>query len=687
MSIYNCPMTKLTLLIPFLLLTSCSSINVKEDLISLYNDKSRLYIDKLDEKEAPLLKTYHHKKFGEVPYVLIEEFLETFDKTDFKSKPLYKYENKEFIVTGKKGGTFIFNAKKDTITSSKDAIMMSLDIRTTNNSIPNDMYRKKDYVNFVKESSKTKYIDEGHERIYDCKKYNFDIVYEDEKYYAPFTLLSYVFYGSINSTFLYNGKNYFDCDCLEVGETPSYCYSSKGDFLLDRSGGKFGAVLFKKVNPKEDNEVYRFENIVESSNQLTVFSLLKDGTGTLKSYDEKGKEIDEGVYVKLNYTLNEDNSELTINYFSVLDWEDKEPISEITTLRINLDETNFAKKTRSKEIAEFTYQELRFAMYELYGNTSNDAVKDFDTFIKDKEYKDDLLSLDAIKYDEAMAKFLLQGIDDAHTTIKYPSIYDIPNMANANSYSTTYEGSRRKRITDTLIANKNIRKEKGIADGGLDIINQTAFITFDEFETSKELKGFNEYKDTNPSDYIQLPMELFASSFNKIKENNNVKNVVIDLTCNGGGRTGSLAYLVSYFTKDPAILINYRLNNSTFEFHYEVDLNQDGKFASEGDSFEGEYNFYIMTSDSSFSCANHMATLCRNLNFGKVIGKTNGGGSCVISFLANSSGYLYHSSSSWTSLLVEDDKYVTNDNGVKPDIEIAKDKFYDRSYIDELLRV
>ena len=65
-------MTKLTLLIPFLLLTSCSSINVKEDLISLYNDKSRLYIDKLDEKEAPLLKTYHHKKFGEVPYVLIE---------------------------------------------------------------------------------------------------------------------------------------------------------------------------------------------------------------------------------------------------------------------------------------------------------------------------------------------------------------------------------------------------------------------------------------------------------------------------------------------------------------------------------------------------------------------------------------------------------------------------------------
>ena len=681
-------MKKILLLIPFVLLSSCSQIGTKEDQISLYNDKSRLYIDKLEDNESCLLKTYHHKKYGDVAYVAIDEFCETFDKTDFREKQQYAYDNGKFVVSGNNGGTFTFDAKKDTVTTSVDVDLFTFK-KSKNNGIPNDMYRKKELPNFVKESSKTRYIDRGYERVYNCKKYNFDIVYEHETYFAPFTLLSYLFYGSSNMSFMYNGKNYFDCDCLtECAPTAPYCYSSNGNFLLDRSGGKFGAVLFNKVNPKEANEAYRFENIIESNNQLTVFSLLNNGTGSLKTYDANGQIIDDGVYVKVTYTLSEDNTELTMSYFSVLEPEDTEPISDVSTLRINLDETYFGKKTRSKELAEFTYQELRFAMYELYGNTRNEAVKDFDKFIKDKDYKNDLLSTDATKYDEAMAKFLLQGIDDAHTTIQYPSIFDLPNMANANGYSLKHEGERRKAITETLIANRNKRKDAGLgADGGFDIVNQTAFIAFDSFSYNLEIKAFDQYKNTDPNDYIEKPMDLFASSFNKIKENNNVKNVVVDLTCNGGGLVSCMSYLLGYFTKDPAILINYRLNNSTFEFHYEVDLNQDGVYAGDEDTFADKYNFYVMTSDASFSCGNHMPTICRNLNIAKVIGQKNGGGSCVISFLSNSSGYLYHSSSEWTSLLVENGKYVTNDYGVEPDIKIDATNFYNHQYIDQLLAV
>lgn len=92
-----------------------------------------------------------------------------------------------------------------------------------------------------------------------------------------------------------------------------------------------------------------------------------------------------------------------------------------------------------------------------------------------------------------------------------------------------------------------------------------------------------------------------------------------------------------------------------------------------------------MTSKGSFSCSNHVATLCRNMGFGKVIGETNGGGSCVISSIANSSGYFYHSSSEWTSLLIENGKGVTNDNGVEPDIKIDPSNFYNHQYIDQIL--
>lgn len=679
-------MKKSLVLLPIIAIVACSSNPTpkKEKVISLYNESSRLYIETIKDEESILLKTYRHKNYGDVPYVLINEFCEVFEKDEIGEKKKHNIKNGKFIVYNADKKAFIFDAKKDIVTTSKKVNEFFNKNRPINNGIPLDFYRRKDYINFCTGSSKTKYLKDGTQRVYNCKKYNFDLVYENRQYYAPFTLLSYLFYGYLNTTFIYNGKNFFDCDGL-TGAYPAttYCYSSNGNFLLDRSGGKLGSVLYKNVTPKLENEVYRFENIVESSGQLNVFSLLSDGKGSYKSYDRDGREIDDGAFIKVDYTVNSNKTELLMDYYSVIEPEDTEPISEIKTLRINLDETYFGKKTRSQEVADFTYQELRFAFYELYGNTKNDAVKDFDNFIKDQEYKDDLLSLDASVYDDAMSQLLLRGVDDAHTTIQYPSIFDKPTLANTNYYSGKYEGERRGYITNTLLSNQTNRENAGLSEG-LDITNRTAFITFDKFEFTLSIKGFNEYKGTNPNDYADNPMELMASSFNKIKENE-IDNVVIDLTCNGGGLVTCMSYLLAYFTKDPAIVGHLKLNDAIIDFHYLADLDQDGVYASDTDSFEGKYNFYILTSSASFSCANHLPTLCRNLNCAKIIGEKTAGGSCIISYIGNSSGYIYHSSSEWTSLLLENGQYVTNDNGVEPDIAIDASHFYDHEYIDQLL--
>lgn len=670
-----------------LMLASCVKAPVEKNVISLFNDQSRLFTDSLEDDKSHLLKTYHHQSYGEVPYVLIDEFCDTFPVTDIRVKRKYEIKDKKFyIYTDDDDIAMIIDAKTDKITTSKEVINLFTENNRTNNKIPLDLFALSDKENFAKESTKTRYINPGEERVYDCKKYNFDIVYEDGKYYAPFTLLSYIFYGFKNTTFIYNGKNYFDCDCIAGSFTTiaSYCYSSKGNFLLDRSGGKLGAVMFNNVAPKEANEAYRFENIIESSKQLTVFSLLNDGTGTLTTYDENNVLIDEGVYIKVKYQVNDAKTELFMDYYSVLELTDDEPISEITKLRINLDETYFNKQTRSKEIAEATYQELRFAFYELYGDTTNTSIKDFDNFIKDKDYKDDLLSLDIQKYDDAMAKLLLIGVDDAHTTIEFPSIFDKPTFANANGYSVRYEGERRKYITSTLISYRNQRKEKGLSEG-LDIVNKTAFISFDSFSYSRDIKAFSEYKDTDPHDYVESSMELFASSFNKIKENKDVQNVVIDVTCNGGGKVASMSYLIAYLTNDPSIITNLKLNNSLIEYHYEVDLDQDGIYASENDTFKGKYNFYILTSDSSFSCANLTSATCRNNNLATIIGDRSAGGACIISYLCNSSGYIYRSSSEYVLMSKNGDTYVNNDSGIEPDIKIESKYYFDHQYLDELL--
>ena len=687
-------MQKIYRVVPLLFIVSsvlgCNPTTSKEEVISLYLDSSRLYIDSLDEKGSCPLKTYHHKYFGEIPYVSLDEYCDSFPTTSIKSKKDYVIEDGKFIVSSNPFGSFMFDAEKDLVTTSKDVMYFFNEKKCVNYMLPYDIYRANDFERFTKGSPLSHYLSYGKERTYDCKKYNFDIVYEKGKYYAPFSLLNSLFFEFGNETVIYNGKDYFDVDAL-TGENPlvQYCYSSKGNFLLDLSGGKLGTALFENKTPVGDEE-YHFETEIKASGQKIIFSL-KNGGGFIDSYDKDGKLIEEDVYKKVKY--EKANNLLYLRYFSVMDKEDDESkaISDIYKLTIHMDETWFLKKNRSQEVADFTYQELRFAMYELYGTTINTEVKDFDTFIKDKEYKEDLLSLDASKYDEAMSKFLLQGIDDCHTSIGVTSIYNLPTYANSNHHTTSFSGKRYD-ATTSLASELRDERKKAKLDVGVDIVDKTAFIAFDKFRFARnnnkviDLKGYKEYQNTNPSDYVEdNTMAFFASAFNMIEKDQNVKNVVIDLSCNTGGLTATLAYLISYLTDDPCITCGRLLNDSVVQYHYKTDLDQDGIYGSNTDTFKGKYKFFVLTSGASFSCGNHFPSICKDSGIATIIGERSAGGSCSISQISNSSGFIYCSSSENVSLMKQGDEYIHNDYGVTPDISIPRSDWYNHIKLNELL--
>ena len=696
--------TCLLTLTSLLLLGGCSSPASKEEVISLYSASSRYYLNSLKEEDSCALPTYRHKKYGDVPYVRLSDYCAIFPKTSVNGERDYKILDGKFIVSNNDFGSFVFDAEKDTVTASSDVLYFFKDSRRINNVIPLDIYVPDNFERFVKGSPKTRYVRNGKERVYECGKYSFDIVYEKGDYYAPFSLLTSLFFEYGNETAIYNGKDFFDGDYL-FGESPSvqYCYSSKGNFLLDLSGGKLGPSIYENKTP-EAGEEYHFETTIEASGQRFVFSLA-NGTGFINSYNKDGKLIEEDVYKKVKYERKGDL--LILRYFSVFDPKDdeKDAVSDVYTLTVHLDETNFMKGVRSQEVADFTYQELRFAMYALYGKTRNKAVKDFDKFIEDKPYKENLLSTDIKKYDEAMAKFLLQGVDDCHTSIETTSLYGTPTMANANSYTTTLSGERYEKVTSEASTLRALREQSGVKPG-LDIVGETAVLSFDKFEFSRNkdkvasIKAFSAYEGTKPEDYVNNDtMEFFASSFNQIAQNKGVKNVVIDLTCNTGGKTATMGYLTSYLSKDPFIYINKGMNDAVIEYHYLADLNQDGVYGSDLDSFQGKYKFYVLTSPASFSCGTHLPNICQDNKMATMIGETSAGGSCSISYLSNATGYLYHSSSlniAVTRLQASDcvdpnnpvaeDAYVDNDNGISPEIPLDRSYWYDHSKLDAFLK-
>ena len=62
---------------------------------------------------------------------------------------------------------------------------------------------------------------------------------------------------------------------------------------------------------------------------------------------------------------------------------------------------------------------------------------------------------------------------------------------------------------------------------------------------------------------------------------------------------------------------------------YHVDTNLDGVVDDE-DGYGGQYDFYIMTSGSSYSCGNALPYFAQQDGLAKIIGANPGGGDCVV---------------------------------------------------------
>ena len=102
----------------------------------------------------------------------------------------------------------------------------------------------------------------------------------------------------------------------------------------------------------------------------------------------------------------------------------------------------------------------------------------------------------------------------------------------------------------------------------------------------------------------------------------------------------------------------------------QVDINGDGVYDTE-DCFGDDFNFYILTSDCSFSCGNAFPCVAKAEGYAKIIGQKSGGGECAVSihYLPNSE-YVYHSSNTHLGLYDQATNTFTGfENGAIPDID------------------
>ncbi len=166
---------------------------------------------------------------------------------------------------------------------------------------------------------------------------------------------------------------------------------------------------------------------------------------------------------------------------------------------------------------------------------------------------------------------------------------------------------------------------------------------------------------------------------------NEIQDVVLDLSLNGGGNIGAMHRTLGFLTDK--VLLNYSYNTLTNEYscsYFKVDTDGDGYY---DDDVYHQYRWTILSSMNSFSAANSFIGKVKQQNLVKVIGNASGGGMCSVLPLVLADGTAIAISSNTSTRFVRKkegkDIYYSIENGLKPDMEISYSDYYDNVKITE----
>lgn len=656
-------------------------------LISLFDEHSKYYAKSLTDDSVTTLKTYHHKKYDDVPFVDFEEFHYAIKSYMERARSFSRIDKNNYVYSTIDGkGKMIFDTKNDVI--KFENFNRLLDVIGSNNDIYGDITQ--DNIKLFTGSEKTKYITKGKDFTINLKDYGFDLVSENNRLYVSIAVINSVILPTFVSGISYNGKDFFLNPCLRSQSLSVYARSGNYNFSWPLATSEC-PTAFKKVDNKLDNEAYRFEGFfgdMDDRECLVTMSLFKNGTGTLNG---SGSAV---VHKAIQWKLEDDVLKLVTCQTPYESSDMEDGLGDLTPIWINTKETNYGKKTRSEKMTKENYNELCLCFDTTYGLKKEKNIESFDKFFEEKNLKTRLLSNNIMEYEDAFVEFIYKHIDDIHSTMNGGESVYSPSETRSfiRNKVAQYTGPRYKAYYKEIADLGLLRGESGYTEP-YTVVGDTACLRFQLF-VHNNLSCFpinhKEYRTSSHEEAVaaysnavgQNPYKAFAIAFNDLSKMDNIKNVVIDLVGNLGGEIRCAPYLAAFLTLDPSIVVGNAMDDSIVDFHYKVDLNGDGVFGGAGDSFEGKYNFYMLNG-ANFSAGNEFATMAKNTGFAKIIGRKSAGGACAISNRTDTTGMTYRMSSIYKLMIKDGDKYIANDEGVDVDLNIPFDNMFDLKRLDE----
>ena len=301
-----------------------------------------------------------------------------------------------------------------------------------------------------------------------------------------------------------------------------------------------------------------------------------------------------------------------------------------------------SRKELSEAYARYNYAAMCILLDLTYGHKAEKGITDFDSYLDRNGMKAPLLTTDPKDDVEPLKKLFTVLFDSGHDAeILSPSIIDsegaiekaemIHEMLKVLGYDSLAELSEDwSPVLYAILKHlpKDVMQEisKALNDGqdsGEPTVGPNVAKLLAEMMRLQLLKplGFKTSSVTIVGDTAVIYFEGFRE----------------DLTRSEAALVSTLGFL----SPDGEVRISYRdlLNEDYRVEYYHVDTNLDGSFDDE-DGFGGQYRFYVLTSGSSYSCANAFPYFAQLENQATIIGEQPGGGDCVVAYYIDAYGHV-----------------------------------------------
>ncbi|ACU78622.1 S41 family peptidase [Mycoplasma mycoides] len=298
------------------------------------------------------------------------------------------------------------------------------------------------------------------------------------------------------------------------------------------------------------------------------------------------------------------------------------------------------EKTIPLGLRKFQYEYLSFLFDNYYAIKLNNNISYKEHF---KKYQSKILSESSNEH-YLVIKQIINELDDPHSAYVLDGYYDKDRDFHKKIFDSQKRVKNKNEVLELLAKNDPNKIDYELKS----ISNDTSVISFSKF-------------DEKSAEYIQKALREAQSK--------NVKNIIFNLTQNGGGYIGTAYEIMGFLTDKPFKVYSY--NPLSKEKKVETIKSEYEKF---------NFNYYILTSPYSFSAGNIFPQIAKDNKLAKLIGYKTFGGASAINYYVLPTGDIIQLSS---NNVFTNKNFESLEFGVRPDVELKENVFKNPSTIYE----